>query len=473
MAKKVYNTTLNASTIDILNVIRENAGLEYQQQVPAVNDLVDIPKVGDILYGYPALANTFLSSLMNRIALVLIKNSMYNDPYKMFKKGEVDYGETIEEVFIDLAKAREFNIEKTNEREYQRTLAQVRTAFHVINLRIQYPITIQDVDLRQAFVSAEGVTDMIEKIIASVYNAWEYDEFLIFKYLMIKAIANGKMKPVAFDSTDMKKAGKAFRGTSNKLEFMSTENNIAGVHTTTLKDDQYIFMDSDFNAAYDIEVLASSFNMDRAIFMGHLKLVDSWTEFDNERFSAIQAGSDQLPPITSEELAIMANVKAVLVDREWFQFYDNVTKFTETYAGSGMYTNFWLNKWCTVSSSPFSNAIVFVDDGATVTDPSTLTLKVTGKDSSAEAVVLTIENLKTQPGLTGGNINFRQTSEATTLGVAVSKVGAIVIPVDVITASSFAMDVEVETPAGTVYKASDAIDATTKVGDTITVNKQS
>lgn len=473
MAKKVYNTTLNASTIDILNVIRENAGLEYQQQVPAVNDLVDIPKVGDVLYGYPALANTFLSSLMNRIALVLVKNAMYNDPYKVLKKGEIGYGETIEEVFVELAKAREFNIEKTASREYQRTIADVRTAFHVINLKIQYPITIQDVDLRQAFTSADGVTDMIEKIIASVYNAWEYDEFLIFKYLMIKAIANGKMKPVAFDATKMDEAAITFRGTSNKLTFMSTENNEAGVHTVTDKADQYIFMDADFNAKYDVNVLAAAFNMDKADFMGRLFLIDNWTEFDAERFSAIQAGSDQLPAITSDELALMADVKAVLVDREWFQFYDNLTKFTENYAGSGMYTNYWLNKWCTVSSSPFSNAIVFVDDGATVTEPSTLTLEVTGKDSSAEAVVLTIENLKTQPGLTGGNINFRQTSEATTLGVAVSKVGAIVLPIDVITASSFAMDVEVETPAGTVYKASDAIDATTKVGDTITVNKQS
>ena len=49
MAKRIAQTTLNASTLDILNVIRQNAGYEYQQNVPAITKATDIPKVGEII----------------------------------------------------------------------------------------------------------------------------------------------------------------------------------------------------------------------------------------------------------------------------------------------------------------------------------------------------------------------------------------------------------------------------------------
>ena len=65
MAKRIAQNTLNASTIDILNVIRQNAGYDYQQSVPVIDQTVDIPRVGEIICGTPTLANTFLNALLN------------------------------------------------------------------------------------------------------------------------------------------------------------------------------------------------------------------------------------------------------------------------------------------------------------------------------------------------------------------------------------------------------------------------
>ena len=87
------------------------------------------------------------------------------------KKGYLEYGEVIEDVFVKLAKVRGFNVEKAPEREFARTLPDTETQFHVINWRVQYPITIQDEDLRTAFLSAEGVTAFIAKIVNSIYEA--------------------------------------------------------------------------------------------------------------------------------------------------------------------------------------------------------------------------------------------------------------------------------------------------------------
>ena len=190
MAKRVAVTALNASTIDILNVIRANASLEYQNLVPTITTENDIPRVGEVINGYPALANQFISALMNRIALVKIKSAVFNNAYASLKKGYLEYGETVEEAFVQIAKARAFSAEKAEARELKRTLPDVRSAFHVMNWQVQYPVTIQDEDLRTAFLSIDGVQDLIARIVDAVYTAAEYDEFLLFKYLMIKAITN-------------------------------------------------------------------------------------------------------------------------------------------------------------------------------------------------------------------------------------------------------------------------------------------
>lgn len=432
MPRRIAVNSLNASTVDIINTIRANASYEYQQLVPEITDAIEIPKVGEVLYGYPALANQFINALVNRIALVRVKSATFNNAYAELKKGYLEFGETVEEVFVSICKAREFSAEKAKDRELKRSLPDVRSAFHTMNWRVQYPVTIQDEDLRMAFTSAQGVQDLIAKIIDSVTTASEYDEFLLFKYLMIKAIAHGKMYPVAIDATDIKDFGKKSRGVSNLITFMSDKYNANGVHTTTPKADQYIFMDAMFNADYDVEVLASAFNMDKAEYQGKLKLIDDFGTFDNERFDVIRANSDMIEEVTAEELAICAKVKAVLVDKEWFQVYDNLTKFTEDYVASGMYWNYFYNVWKTVSYSPFSNAIVLVDNTAETALPATFTAKIADKSVSEAGTVLTIM-VDEVASLADSNVRFIQGEGATRAGVAVHPYGAVIFPAGVST----------------------------------------
>lgn len=467
MPRRVAVSTLNASTYDILNTIRQNASAEYRNAVPEVKTATDIPKVGEVLYGYPALANQFINALVTRIALVRINSTTFNNAYAELKKGYLEFGEQVEEVYVNIAKAREFSAIKAESREFKRTLPDVRAAFHAMNWRVQYPVTIQDEDLRTAFTNEGGVQDLIAKVVNSVYTANEYDEFLLFKYLMIKAITKGKMYPVSIgDGTDMREAAVAFRGMSNQLQFVHTEYNASGVHTNTDKNDQYIFMDANYNAQYDVNVLASAFNMGKAEFMGHLKLIDSWTTFDNERFSEIMDGSDAVEAVTPEELALMANVKAVLVDKEWFQIYDNNNKFTETYVASGMYWNYFYNVWKTVSSSPFSNAIVFVTNAATVTLPDNFTVTIADKSTSKDAVTLTLKP-DDKDTLAPSAVNFTQTEALTKAGVGVHKYGAVLIP-----KSQFVTELTIEaTIGGTKYKAGTTITSAAKVGDTVTMAK--
>ena len=98
MAHRIAVSTLNASTVDILNVIRDNASLAYQNSVPTVTQATDIPRVGEVIYGTPAFSNEFINALVNRIALVRVQSATFNNPYTRLKKGYLDYGESIEEI---------------------------------------------------------------------------------------------------------------------------------------------------------------------------------------------------------------------------------------------------------------------------------------------------------------------------------------------------------------------------------------
>lgn len=431
MPRRIAISTLNASTIDILNTIRANASYEYQQLVPEITQANEIPRVGEVLYGYPALANQFINALVNRIALVRVKSATFNNAYAELKKGYLEFGETVEEVFVNIAKAREFSVEKAERREFKRSLPDVRTAFHAMNWRVQYPVTIQDSDLRMAFTSITGVQDLIAKIVDAVYVAAEYDEYLLFKYLMIKAITKGKMYPVVIGNTEQEAAVK-FRSMSNQLTFMSPKYNASGVTTVTPKGDQYIFMDSTFNAQYDVNVLAGAFNMEKADFIGKLKLIDDWATFDNDRFSEIMANSDMIEEVTKEELALMGKVKAVLVDSEWFQIYDNHNKFTEKYVASGEYWNYFYNVWKTVSSSPFSNAVVFVDGAMSVNVPDEILVRIDEKTVSENGVVMTVSVCRDEDigGMQNTNATFIAQAQTIQKGIAVHRYGAIIFPVD-------------------------------------------
>ena len=468
MARIIAKTKLDARSIDILNVIRNNASYAYQKDVPEITQEQDIPKVGEILFGNPTHSNEFINALVNRIALVRVQSATFNNPYKHLKKGYLEFGETVEDIFVGVIKAVKYDAEKGASREFKRTLPNVQSVFHLTNWRVMYPITIEKQALRRAFTSAEGVTNLISTIINQVYTAAEYDEYLLFKYLLIKAISHGKVYPQSIDTTNMDSVAVAFRGKSNLLPIdMTGRFNESHVQNNTAIDKQCIFMDADFNAKFDVEVLASAFNMNKAEFIGKLHLIDDFSSFDNERFEAIREESTGLEEVTAEELALMKNVKGVLLDEEWFQVYDNLFEFNETPVGSGLYWNYWLHCWKTVSYSPFANAIVFVDSGATIAKPSTISVEITGKDISEVGTIFTLNVQDDTATLAPNTLNFVQTEALTTDGIAIHKYGAVIIP-STKSASEITLVADLD---GTTYTGATTITGASSVGDTVVLNK--
>lgn len=396
MANKPKIVTLTNSSVDILNVIRNNATINYKNYVPLATPNADsIREIGAVIMDNPQLQNEFLSALVNRIGRVLITSKMYENPWSMFKKGLLEFGETIEEIFVNIAKPYQFDPAVAESNLFKREIPDVRSAFHIMNYQKYYKTTIQNDQLRQAFLSWQGITDLIAKIVDSMYTGANYDEFQTMKYMLAKHVLDGRMYPVTIPTvsdTNMKTIVSTIKGVSNNYEFMSSKYNLAGVQNYSMKADQYLLINSKFDATMDVEVLASAFNVDKAEFAGKRVLVDSFGSLDIDRLNILFAGDPTYTEISETDLEALDAIPCILVDKDWFMIFDNYFNFTEQYNGEGLYWNYWYHVWKTFSVSPFANNALFIPGVPKVTSvtvsPATATVKA-GQNIALSAIVKT------------------------------------------------------------------------------------
>ena len=382
MPERPVIRTLTNSSVDVLNVIRENATQNYRDYVPrATPDADSIRAIGAVIMDYPSLQNEFLSALVNRIGRVLVTSKMYTNPWEFFKKGLLEMGESVEEIFVNIAKPFQFDPNVAESNVFKREIPDVRASFHIMNYQKYYKATISNDQLRQAFLSWNGITDLIARIVDAMYTGAAYDEFMVMKYMLARHILDGHMYAVEIPavSTDtMKDIVSTVKGVSNKFTFMSSDYNLAGVSTYTDKSEQYMLINSEFDATMDVEVLASAFNMNKAEFAGRRVLVDSFGSLDTARLGVLFADDPTYQEISSDDLKKLDAIPAVLVDKNWFMIFDNFNNFTEQYNGEGLYWNYWYHVWKTFSVSPFANNALFVPAKPAVSsvsvNPSALTV---------------------------------------------------------------------------------------------------
>ena len=426
MPTRPQRVTLDTQVLNILNAIRNNASNEYRDYVPPITDVSQLREIGTIIMDMPALQNQFLSALINRIGRVLISTRMYENPWSRFKKGMLDYGETVEEIFTNIAKPYEFEGSHTTPTtQFKKHMPDVRAAFHVMNYQKYYPVTIEQQKLKMAFLSADGVSNLIGDIVNSIYTAANYDEFLTMKYLLAKTILNGRMYPVEVaDATaaNAKDIVTTVKANSNVLEFPSDKYNPAHVFQHTPKNEQIIFINAAFDAVVDVNVLASAFNMDKAQFMGQRVLIDSFGSLDRDRLALLFADDPSYVPLTDAEIAALDKVPMAVVGEKFFMVFDNLNEFTESYNGELLYWNYFYHQWKTFSTSPFENALVYVP-----TTPTVSSIEVTPDTASVKAgssLQLTVDVVTT--GFAPKTVVYESDND----GVTVTEGGVVQVDAD-------------------------------------------
>jgi hypothetical protein len=321
----------------LLNAIKNEASAMYQDRIPdATQD--NLAAVGTAILSYNETRNEFVNALLNRIGLTIAKNMMFENPLKEFKKGTMAWGKDIEEIFVDIIKAEAFDPALAETTLFKRNMPKVSAVFHRLDRQDVYPQTVQYDDLKLAFTGESGMNDLIAKILQTPYTSDEVDEFLLMKNLIHMYGTEGKFHIVpvtpVIDNATAKAAMVTIKEISNNLIFPTTKYNFAGVTNTTPKDKQIILINTKFDAMVDVEVLAAAFNMDKADFIGRRILVDDFGGLDN--------------------------VLCAVVDRDWFMVYDSLFSSEDVHNPKGRYYNYFLHHWQVLSTSPFSNAVLFV-----------------------------------------------------------------------------------------------------------------
>lgn len=400
---------LVADSAAILNAIRNGASVNYKEYVPAVIGSTDVRKVGAIIMQYPELQNEFLHTLVNRIGAVMLTTKMYENPWAFAKQGVLEFGETMEEIFVNLAEPFKYDPAVAESEIFKREIPDVRSAFHVLNFQDFYKVTVTQQQLKLAFLSNDGVQDLVTGIVNSMYSAANYDEFLVMKYMVARSILDGVMTGVVVPTVSKTNSDDIVikvKNTSNQMTFMCPDYNPAGVRNFSPKEDQYLISSADFDATMNVATLAQAFNMDKAEFDGHHVMVDSFGKLDNERLQKLFGTDSWYAEISSGDLAKLAQVPAVLVDKAWFMVWDNLAGYSDQYNGQGLYWNYWYHVWKTFSVSPFANCAVFVTAAQTVTGvtvtPATATLpKGASLDLTAKVATTNFANQAVKWTVTG------------------------------------------------------------------------
>lgn len=236
-----------------------------------------------------------------------------------------------------------------------------------MNFQKFYKTTTEEQDLRLAFLSEDGVYNLVAKITEQLYTAMENDEFLVMKYMLARNLSRGQISVQTINTSNIDDATVAMRKASNDLLFMSDEYNLAGVTTHTLRDDQYIIINTAFDATQSVKNLARAFNMSEAELLGHIVLVDGFGKLNVKRLAELFKGDPNYYEYSTEELEALNEIPAVLVDRDYFVIYDKLQQFRDLENVQGLYWNHYLHVWKLFSVSPFANAIAFIPNTPTVT----------------------------------------------------------------------------------------------------------
>lgn len=370
-----------SSNETILNALRAGLTPQYQARIPNVTKANIQTAVQDLMTT-PNLRNELVDALVNRIGLVLFKFKTWTNPMREFKRDPLEWGAVIEEIQVGLLEAKTYDPDRdyTDGEIWRRELPPVEVAYHRINRQDYYKVTVSDKMLRRAFLTGNGLSEMMSGLMQSLYNSDNNDEFAVMCSLFAEYARNGgyfkvnapNVQADASSEADAKTLLRSIRATAGNLAFFSPHYNAAGLHTFAAPEDLVLFCTPEVKAAIDVNAFAAAFNIPYADVPS--------------RLITIPRGSFGI-----------AGVQAILTTKDFFVVVDTLMENRKIENPMSMNINYFFHHHQIVSLSLFVPAVMFwtgagdtipevegvvtgisaitaklSEDGSTVTDPAPL-----------------------------------------------------------------------------------------------------
>lgn len=346
---KTFN---NLGTLEeMMNGLRLEASLDYQNRVPELTK-ENFKEFSTGVLSKREIMNEWANNLINRIGLTIINQRVWNNPLAVLKKGMVEHGDTVQEIYRDIIQAQEyepFTSSKDAGKIYASAIPPIYAIYHNVNREHRYDISMNHKELRKAFISPQTLESFIGSIYTTVANSDNVDEFLMTKQLLTNYDTNGLFAKIQVNKVTDENSAKQLitkvKEYSNKLTFMSRKYNAFNVANHTKKEEQVIFISSELDAIIDVNVLATAFNMDKTSI--------------NQRKIVL----DEMP---------VPNCELIVVSRDFFQIWDTFISMENLWNPSTLEWKYFYHHHSILSTSRFENAIAFVS--SKVNEPKTIEL---------------------------------------------------------------------------------------------------
>lgn len=321
--------------LDMYNAIRNDAVTnEFRERIPE-GTLTNLKDVQQAMAEYTPSYNEFMSALINRIGLVLLNYKLWSNPLGQFKR-KLEYGQTIEEIQTDLIKSELVDPKETND-PFKKNIPPVGVIFHNVDRQQTYTVTINEDRVRTAFISWDGIKQLTDSVISSLYNQYYLDDYLCCREVLFDALEHkkGLMVPCPYvqDEDTGKNFLKLVKLYAEKMHFLTNKYNAYGFYTFTDRQSLVLFVTPDTKNVLDVDVLAYVFQA-------------SMTNID---FQVIVV--DELP----------YGVSGVLCDAEFLRIYNYTERSTSLFNPKDLSTQYFLNTRNVYSSSIFKNFVGFAD----------------------------------------------------------------------------------------------------------------
>lgn len=395
---------------DVAKAIQTDLGLETQptgQEVASSMYRISSPNfqstIGDPnevsslefmngLLEYPDTLGVEFMNLATRIGRVIARRNILTNKLAPFKMANMALGYTMEEYFVECAKEHAYDQADAESTLFKRELPDIKTAFYVVNRKSYYPATITDDDMRKYFVTWDGVNSLIARIVDSMYNGDNKDDYNYMKSALVTHYENGLMKIVKTNAvTDTGSAKELARKITEYVSYLTEPTNEYNAMAVTKQNDYediYVILNGKSNSYLNIEWLAQTFQLEFAEFKAHVLVLPT------------------LPSTTQ------GTIEALVVDSEIYRVFDQKYSVGVAYNAKGLYWNYFLHHWEGIATSRFANAIAFVSGSVDE--------KVTAIYSNPQVVQVKKDGSVTVPftvqtnGL-NANIALQATSEAPTM----------------------------------------------------------
>lgn len=368
--------------------------------------------IGAIIFSMPELENAFYYDLINKVGRQVLNDKVYRNPLAVLEAGTLEFGEAVEEIFVNLAKPYQYDPAVEQYTFHLIEKPEVVVAYHVVNTQIEYKQSISRKEAKRAFYSWEGVDRFTAAIIGSMYNGLNQDKFLLTKYMIAYRLVNGQMATKAIPAVaaaNMQTIGATIKETVGDMEYYRTDYNFANVENFCPAEDQILIVSNKFKALFDFVELASAYNLEYKDLMARIVTIDSFGKgLDNARYDKLLENDKLRHTFTAAEITALDGVAAVLADKEFYRIYQNGEDTTDTfYVPGARFVNYWVYFDGIFATSPFAPAVAFVGGtpavSAVTATPSTyaanageyadyvVTVAVTATDFADTGVILDIE----------------------------------------------------------------------------------